>query len=92
MPKRSGRRVQIKRIRYQIKQCLILDQDPFPLYLQLRKIENSLPNLPETSSKYQNPNYKLIPLDLEINYPNFKNIKKTDPRYLRYKLLFLFGN
>jgi len=85
MPKRSGRRVQIKKIRYQIKQCLILDQDPFPLYLQLRKIENSLPNLPETS-------YKLIPLDLEINYPNFKNIKKTDPRYLRYKLLFLFGN
>jgi len=92
MPKRSGRRVQIKRIRYQIKQCLILDQDPFSLYLQLRKIENSLPNLPETSSNHQIPNYKLIPLDVEINYPNFKNIKKTDPRYLRYKLLFLFGN
>jgi len=92
MPKRSGRRVQIKRIRYQIKQCLILDQDPFLLYLQLRKIENPLSNLPETSSNLQIPNYKLIPLDLEINYPNFKNIKITDQRYLRYKLLFLFGN
>jgi len=88
MPKRSGRRVQIKKIRYQIKQCLILDQDPFPLY----QLENSLPNLPETSLNYQIPNYKLIPIDLKINYPHYKNILKIDPRYLRYKLLFLFGN
>jgi len=92
MPKRSGRRVQIKRIRYQIKQSLILDQDPFLLYLQLRKIENSLPNLPETFLSHQIPNYKLIPLNFKINYPDFKNIKKTDPRFLRYKILFLFGN
>jgi len=30
MPKKSGRRIQIKKIRYQIKQCLIFNQDPFP--------------------------------------------------------------
>jgi len=91
MPKRSGRRVQVKKIRYQIKQCQILNKDPFPLYLKLSKIENSLPNSKSTAN-HQPPKYKLIPLDFEINYPNYKIIKKTDPRYLRYKLLNLFGN
>jgi len=89
MLKRSGRRVQIKKISYQIKQCQILKQDPFPLYLKLNKIENSLPN---HSENHQSLNYKLISLDFEINYPNYKIIKKTDPRYLKYKLLYLFGN
>jgi len=92
MSRRSGRRVQIKKIRYQIKQCLILDQDPFPFYLKLSEIENSLLNHSETIQNHQVLNYKLIPLDLEINYPNFKIIKKTDPRYLKYKLLYFFGN
>jgi len=92
MPKRSGRRIQVKKIRYQIKQCLILNQDPFPFYLKLIKIENSLPFHFKTNSNLQILKYKLIPLDLEINYPNFKFIEKTDPRYLRYKLLYLFGN
>jgi len=92
MPKRSGRRVQIKRIRYQIKQYQLLNQDPFPLYLKLRKIETSLPNHSKTISNHQPLNYKLIPLDFKINYPYFKGIKKTDPRYLKYKLLYLFGN
>jgi len=76
MPKRNGRRIQIKKIKYQIKQCLIFNQDPFPFYLKLTKIKNPLSNHSKTISNHQILNYKLISLDLEINYPSLKIILK----------------
>jgi len=71
---KSESRIQIKKIRYQIKQCLIFNQDPFSFYLKLTKIENPIIKPSQTISNHEILNYKLIPLDLKINYPSFKII------------------
>ena len=36
-------------------------------------------------------NYKLSKIEYYINYLNDKIIKKSDPRYLKYKIRYLFG-
>lgn len=54
-------------------------------------------DLPETlnqvygAKRELNNNYKLRKLDFEVDYPHFKNINKTDPRYKLYKIRYLFG-
>jgi hypothetical protein len=85
MKKRGGRRVQIKRIRFQIKQAVTSYRDPLPLFLKLKEFESV--NKVEPS-----PHYKLIPLDFEVDYPNFSKINKSDPRYAVYKMRYLFGS
>jgi len=89
MPKRGGKRVQIKRFKYQIKQLIISSRDPFPLLLKLKTLELELKrNSTKVREKIE---YKLIALEFEIDYPNYLSINKTDPRYQTYKLRYLFG-
>lgn len=83
MPKKAGRRVQIKRITFQIKEAIIKNQDPLPLYLKLHTLKSN-----PTPKRFE---YKLIPIHFEINYPHWKTIKKTDPRRKTYKIRYLFG-
>jgi len=40
MPKKSGRRVQLKRVNYQIKQALLNEQNPLPLFLKRFELIN----------------------------------------------------
>jgi len=89
MPKRGGKRVQIKKLKYQIKQLIISSQNPFLLLLKLKSLELEFKR--NTNKIRENIEYKLIPLEFEINYPNYLLIDKTDPRYQTYKLRFLFG-
>jgi len=85
MKKRGGKRVQIKRLRFQIKQAFDLQKDPFHLLNTLQKLE--------AASQIANPHiYHLIPLDFEVNYPDYRQISQTDPRYSTYKLRYLFGS
>jgi len=78
MKKRGGKRVQIKRLRFQIKQAFDLHKDPFHLLNILQKLEAGL--------QVENPHtYHLIPLDFEVNYPDYRQISQTDPRYSTYK-------
>ena len=82
MPKKDGKRVRIKRLRYQINQAIISNRDSLKLITELDKLlsQSSEPN-----------KYKLIRIDFEINFPHLKNIRKTDPRYQIYKIRYLFG-
>lgn len=86
MHKRAGKRVQIKRIKFQIKQAISTSTDPFPFLQKLRELEKVTP-----IEKPQPSSLKLIPLDFQIDYPDFRQIKKTDPRYHTYKIRYLFG-
>jgi len=82
--KRGGKRVQIKWLRFQIKQAFDLHKDLFHLLNTLQKLETSL--------QIENPHtYHLSPLDFEVNYPDYRQISQTDPRYSIYKLRYLFG-
>jgi len=82
MKKRGGKRVQIKRLRFQIKQAFNLQKD-------LSHLLNILQIL-ETAPQITNPHtYHLIPLDFQINYPDYRQISLTDPRYSTYKLRYL---
>lgn len=87
MPKRGGRRVQLKRLRFQLNRTIILNKDPFPFLLKLNKFEN------QTKNKLikRITVFKLNKIDFEIKYPNYKQISKKDPRYKTYKIRFLFG-
>jgi len=83
MKKREGKRVQIKQLRFQIKQAFDLQKDPFHLLNTLQKLE--------AAPQIANPHtYHLIPLDFE-NYPDYRQIPQIDPRYSTYKLRYLFG-
>jgi hypothetical protein len=79
MRNRAGKRVQIKRISFQIKKAIISNQDYFHLLSKLRELESGSESL------------RLIPIHPKINFPNYKNINKTDPRYKTYKIRYLFG-
>lgn len=87
MKKRAGKRVQLKRLRYQIKQAIDSRQDFFHLSQELEKREKDI--------RVENPHthsYRLIPINIEPDYPDYRQINKTDPRYKVYKLRFLFGS
>jgi len=85
MKKREGKRVQMKRLRFQIKQAFDLQKDPFHLLNILQKLE--------AASQIANPHtYHLISLDFEVNYPDYRQISQTDPRYSTYKLRYLFDS
>ena len=81
MPKKDGRRVQIK-IKFEIKNSFATNQDPFPLFIKLHKYKQN-----KNTNKYG----KLILINFEFNYPNYKLIKKSDPRRRIYKIRHLFG-
>lgn len=84
--RRGGKQVKIKRLKYQIKckevECIT------KLALLIRN--DLLPVVNELKSYAREP-YKLIPLDININYPDFSEIPENDPRYLTYKLRYIFG-
>lgn len=87
MKKRAGKRVQLKRLRYQIKQAIDSRQDFFHLSQELEKREKDI--------RVENPHtfpYRLIPVNIEPDYPDYRQINKTDPRYNVYKLRYLFGS
>ena len=87
MKKRAGRRVQLKRLRFRIKQAIDSHQDFFHLVQELEKKESKI--------RVENPHtipYQLIPINVEPDYPDYRRISKTDPRYNTYKLRFLFGS
>lgn len=78
--------MQIKRLRYQIKQAIDSRQDFFHLAQRLHNIE--------ANARVENPNaisYQLIPVNIEPDYPDYRQINKTDPRYKTYKVRYLFG-
>lgn len=39
MPRKAGKRVQLKRLRFEVKQALALNQDRFPFLLKLKELE-----------------------------------------------------
>ena len=86
MPKKGGRRVRIKKLRYQINQAIIFNRDPLKFIYELDKLLIQPSQKPKEQNKY-----KLIRIDFKINFPHFKNIKKKDPRYQTYKIRYLFG-
>jgi len=58
MKKRGGKRIQIKRFRFQIKQAFDLQKDPFHLLNTFQKFEAA----PQIANPYT---YHLIPLDFK---------------------------
>lgn len=87
MKKRGGKRIQIKWLRLQIKQAIASYQNSLPFLVKLKKLEpNTQINKNEEPSRYQ-----LIPVDFEIDYSNYDNVDKSDPRYTVYKERYLFG-
>jgi len=80
MKERAGKRVQIKRLRWQIKQALELNQDPSLLSQKLEQVISS-----------ETPTYHLKEIQYEPAYPDYKTLDKTDPRYKTYKIRHLFG-
>lgn len=89
MPKRGGRRVQIKRTKFQIKEALLSSQDPLPFLIKLHNLENNL-NESKSNTK-EDTKYKITPIEVEHKYYNYKSIERIDPRHKHYKVLELFG-
>lgn len=85
MPKRDGKRVQIKRTKFPIKQAIVLNQDPLPFISKLIELESRI----DHPQNQENPSYKLTPIEYKINYPDFNNINKDDPRYELYRFRHL---
>lgn len=85
MPTKGGRRQQEKRLKYQIKQAFNSGQDPFPLFQKLALLLNN--NQPRISERP----YTLIPIEISLTLPRYKDIPKRDPRRLGYKFRHLFG-
>ena len=83
MGKRGGRQVQIKRIKAQIKRAIVANKDWSSLYAKLCKYKSQVNSKPIS--------WKLIPIDIEFNYPNYKTIERTDPRREIYKIRNLLG-
>lgn len=75
---KGGKRVQRKRIKFQIKEAIDNSQDSFPLFVKLHNLNYQ----PYSESK---PNFKLIPIDLNNNLPNFSYINKLNPRYKTHR-------
>lgn len=86
MPTKGGKRVKLKRERYHAK-CKKVENI---IDLALTIHNNLLPIVNELTFCAEKP-YKLIPLEFDINYLDFSNIPENDPRYLTYKLRYVFG-
>jgi len=84
MKKRRDKRVQLKRLRFQIKQTFNSQKDPFHLLDSLEKLKADI----RVEKPYTYP-YHLIPVDVEINYLDYQQINKTDPLTI-YKLRYCF--
>ena len=82
MPTKGGRRQREKRLRFQIKSALISNQDPFPYFQKLAQLLDQ--NKPVDSPR--EPVYTLKKLEVNLMFPNYKNILKGDPRRFAYKL------
>ena len=83
MSKRGGRQVQIKRIKIQIKEAIIANKDCSSLYTKLYKYKSKI--------NFKPISWKLIPVDIEFNYPNYKTIERADPGRKIYKIRNLLG-
>lgn len=91
MPTKGGRRQREKRLKFQIKSAINTYQDPFPYYRKLSQLYNEF-NHPRISNQGSlEQTYKLHELTIDLTFPNYKTIPKTDPRRLAYKLKNLFG-
>jgi len=87
MPTKGGRRVKEKRLRYQIKTAIYSNHDPFPHFQNLAQLLTQ-------SKAVTSPNgngYSLQLLDINYQFPDYRDIQKSDPRRLAYKLRELFG-
>jgi len=87
MPTKGGRREREKRLRYQIKTALDSNHDPFPYFQKLAQLLDQ--KEPVISSN--KTGYSLQPLEITPRFPDYRNIRKGDPRKLAYKLRELFG-
>lgn len=87
MPTKGGKRVELKRERYQAK-CMKVENI---INLALMIHNNLVPIVNELTSCAEKL-YKLIPLEFDVNFPDFSNIPENDPRYLTYKLRYIFGS
>jgi len=86
MKKRGDKRVQLKRLKFQIKQAFNSQKDPFHFLEILKKLEPDI----QVEKSHTYP-YHLI-LDVEINYPDYRQTNKTNPRYIIYKLRYYFDS
>lgn len=90
--KRGDTRVQVKRIKYQIKRAFETGQEPFPLIIKPKQFETKLDKQKiQKIIDFKNSSYKLIQISFEIDYPNYKQINKKNPRYKVYQMRYLFG-
>jgi len=87
MPTKGGRRKKEKRLRYQIKTAIDSNHDPFPHFQKLAQLLNQK----KTVTSPNKNGYSLQPLEITYRFPDYRDIKKGDPRKLAYKLRELFG-
>ena len=86
MPIKGGRRKKEKRLRYQIKTAIDSNHDPFPHFQKLAQLLDQ-----KKTVTSPNENDSLQPLEITYRFPDYRDIKKDDPRKLAYKLRELFG-
>ena len=87
MTTKGGRRQREKRLRFQIKSALITNHDLFPYFQKLVQLlldQNNSKGSPRESV------YSLKRLEINLVFPNYKDIRKADPRRFAYKLRNLF--
>jgi len=85
MPGRAGKREQIKRLKFQAKQALAFNKDPFPFLSKIHGLES------ETVPAYSKDisSYKITPVDFKPNCPDYRTIPESDPRYETYRFRYL---
>jgi len=86
MTTKGGRRQREKRLRFQIKSALITNHDLFPYFQKLAQLLNQ--KNPKDSPRESV--YSLKRLEINLVFPNYKDIRKADPRRFAYKLRNLF--
>ena len=84
MPKRAGKRLKVKRLRYLIKQTIISNKDPLLLIIELDKLLS-----PNSNSKISTLNkYILIKIDLPNSIEQQKSIDNFTRNYKLEKIDF----
>ncbi|KYN42733.1 hypothetical protein ALC56_02840, partial [Trachymyrmex septentrionalis] len=74
-------------VKVQIKTAINSNHDPFPHFQNLAQL---LDHKKTVTSPNEN-GYSLQPLEITYQFPDYRDIKKGDPRKLAYKLRELFG-
>lgn len=98
MPCKGGRRKKEKRLKFQIKTAFQSGTDPFPYFTQLAQLQNqsnkrdiSNSALLKESAQKELFKYSIKKIEFDYKYPDYKIIKKGDPRRYVYKIRCLFG-